>query len=146
MRYFNMDFFIGLIFVAFAMVMFTQTVQLPSRVAIFPKTCIYIIALMGILGIVKSFLKQTEHSIKVVFNKEVGVAAVALIIAYYLMTVLGFYSTAAMFIFFMFIYIDRQWSTISVLKGGLFSIIMTLGLYFLFSVLIGLMPPEGLLI
>jgi len=137
---------IGSIFLIFALVTYSQTVKLSYQVAIFPKTAIAVIALMGFLAIIKSFRKKGTASGKSIFSKEIAVAGVALLVTYGLMAVLGFYTAAALFIFFMFLYTERDWQPRTFLKSGIFSLVTTGVLYFLFSILMNLVTPEGWLI
>jgi len=137
---------IGSVFLIFALVCYSQTVKLSYQVAIFPKTAIAIIALMGILAIVTSIRKKGAASGKPIFSKEIAVTGFALFAAYGLMAVLGFYTTAAMFIFFMFLYTERDWRPRVFLTSGIFCVVTTGVLYFLFSILMNLVTPEGWLI
>ena len=137
---------IGSIFLIFALITYSQTVKLTYQVAIFPRTAIAIIALMGCLAIVKSFRKKGAATGKKVFSKEIAVTGVALVAAYGLMAYLGFYTTAALFIFFMFLYTERDWRPRTFIKSGIFSLATTGALYFLFSILMNLVTPEGLLV
>lgn len=137
---------IGSVFLIFALVTYSQTVKLSYQVAIFPKTAIAVIALMGILAIIKSFRKKGTASGKSIFSKEIAVTGVALLAAYGLMAVLGFYTTSVLFIFFMFLYTERDWQPRAFLKSGIFSLVTTGVLYFLFSILMNLVTPEGWLI
>lgn len=137
---------IGSIFLFFALITYSQTVKLPYQVAIFPKTAIAVIALMGLLAIVKSFRKKGASAGKKVFSKEIVVTGFALLVTYGLMAYLGFYTTAALFIFFMFLYTERDWQTRTFIKSGIFSLVTTGVLYFLFSIMMNLVTPEGWLI
>ena len=137
---------IGLVFLAFAGVMYSQTLKLTYQVAIFPRTAIAVIALMGVLAGIKSFRKKGIATGKTVFSKEIAVTGVALLATYGLMAYLGFYTTAALFIFFMFLYTERDWQPRTFIKSGIFSLVTTGVLYFLFSILMNLVTPEGWLI
>lgn len=137
---------IGSIFLVFALITYSQTVKLPYQVAIFPKTSIAVIALMGLLAMIKSFRKKGTPSGKKVFRKEIAVTGFALLVTYGLMAYLGFYTSAALFIFFMFLYTERDWQPRTFIKSGIFSLVTTGALYFLFSILMNLVTPEGWLI
>jgi len=146
MKRMNQNMVVGIIFILFSLIIYTQTLGLPPHVAIFPKTCVGIMALMGILAIVHSVFDKRKAAQKTVFRVEIAVASAALLTCYALMAYVGFYTAAALFIFFIFLYTERDWRPVSFVKGGVFSIATTAVLYFLFSILMNLMPPEGLFI
>jgi len=144
--FFNHNMAIGIILLFFSTVVYRQTNPLPYQVAIFPKVCLAIIGLMGIIAILQSILANHRGAEKSIFRKEVAIATLALFFCHVLMSYIGFYVTTSIFIFFMFLYTEKSWNVKFFLKGGIFSIIATVILYAMFSWLMHLMPPEGLFI
>ncbi|KJS82599.1 MAG: hypothetical protein JM58_14685 [Peptococcaceae bacterium BICA1-8] len=138
------DFFTGISFLVISLLIYIQTTTLPPEAALFPRISISIISLTGIVILVKS-LKSKVRKSSTIMSKNVIIAFIGLLVTYFLLKILGFYSTVFLFILFMFLHIKKERKLITVLKASIFSLFSTIILYLAFYKVMSLMTPTGLL-
>jgi hypothetical protein len=67
---FSRNFFVGLLFFLLAVVCSLETLKLPFKTAVSPITSISVIALMGIILMIKSFSEVPQKAAGSVFNLD----------------------------------------------------------------------------
>ncbi|NEU31705.1 tripartite tricarboxylate transporter TctB family protein [bacterium LRH843] len=144
----NEDFWIGLSCFVFSVVLFISVNALPKDVALFPKFILIVIGLVGASIIIKVFVSPRESNQEKsdkIFTFDLLVMFIALIVTYFLLDKLGFYLTVMLFSFFTFVFMEKSYNKKSFMKGGILSVLLVFGVYFLFHVLMSLRTPEGIL-
>ena len=146
----SQNFIEGVCFIAFAGLIFFQTIDDSSDASLFPRVMAAIIALMGAIIIYQAWIqfKQGSPSEKKETNqsfKSALIVIAALGLFWLLHQFVGFYATSFLLVMFFYFFFDKKKTAFAVIKGIMFSVFMTGLLYFIFHKALRLLTPTGIL-
>ena len=143
------DVYIGIIMLIFGLFFRTQTSVMPEQAAIYPNIILEVICVLS-AGVLISGIMKTKNAYQkgevpasFTWNQLKSPMAIAVIIFAYLllMSRIGFYvSTAAFVAVSMFFFGERSVKRICLVTAG-----VIVALYIIFSLLLGVILPDGLL-
>ncbi|WMJ76883.1 MULTISPECIES: tripartite tricarboxylate transporter TctB family protein [unclassified Sedimentibacter] len=138
----RIDFFSGLAIIAFSILLFSMTGNLPAQSSLFPKA---LSVLFGVLGLMLVFngrkINNSEEKNPSFGNKEMWIGLGLIITYIVLMNVTGFFTATALFIIaFMLVNKVR-----SVIKIGVTVVALNIFIYFIFVAQLNVPLPQGLL-
>ncbi len=145
----NSDFMVSLFFLVIGGVLLEQTLSITvEQSRIFPFVAIGIILISGIVLLIRSLSHQPDQNRAIVFKfskKELVVLAM-LIITYFAASLIGFFTSIYLFLVVSYLYIEGTWSRSALKTSLLFNSVLITILYVCFSVFLGMVTPNGLLI
>lgn len=143
----NLDLIIGISFILFTLILFLQTIGLPTDVVMFPQIILTFMVLTGCWLIFKSINKPVgnKKEYPIIFTRKTVIVSFSLLILYFLLNRLGFYFSLFLYVILLYLYIGRIWNLKTMIKGMIFSASLIMLLYFIFYVLMNLRTPKGIL-
>lgn len=142
----NNDLIVGIIFLIFGAALLQQTLLITvDRSRIFPFVAIGIILISGIALLINGFIKTVPNNTEVFkLAKKELITLVILLITYFAIRVLGFYTSIYLFLMVCYLYIEGTWSKSAVITAFIFNSILIVILYVSFTMLLGMTMPTGL--
>ncbi|WP_355660904.1 tripartite tricarboxylate transporter TctB family protein [Halomonas salifodinae] len=155
---------LGAVLILFSLVFSFQAAELPSRSAMFPQFVLWGLGITGALMILQALLQrwraqpagegavQADREARARFIDtllfQILVPGGMLLAAFGLLTVVGFYPASAFLVFVVYCYHDYRVDPASltrraVIKAGGFALVITLLMYLIFTLLLGLPAPSG---
>ncbi|MGJ7456329.1 tripartite tricarboxylate transporter TctB family protein [Halomonas sp. MA07-2] len=155
---------LGAVLIAFSLVFSLQVTDLPSRSAMFPQFVLWGLGITGALMIVEALVKrlrtqpagegaaEAEQEARRRFIDtllfQILVPGGLMLAAFGLLTVVGFYPASAFLVFVIYCYHDYRVDPSSLtrrvfVKAGVFALVITLLMYLIFTLLLGLPAPSG---
>jgi len=145
----NNDFMVALLFLVIGAALLQQALLITvEQSRIFPYAAIGIILISGIALLFRSFSHKPEQDSTNVFKfskKELVILAL-MIITYFATSLIGFFISIYLFLIVSYLYIEGTWSRSAFKTSLLFNTVLIIILYVCFSVFLGMVTPNGLLI
>lgn len=155
---------LGVIVLPSAIFFYLQTTDLPERSALFPQYILLGLAIVGVLLIFQALLEgrkkaakeelETRREARVQFNDimifQVMVPGGLLLVAYGLLLSVGFYPASAFLVFTIYSYHAFRIDAANLnralwVRAVIFAFVITLFMYLIFTLLLGLPAPSGAL-
>jgi hypothetical protein len=142
----NNDLMVGLVFLVFGVILLQQTllIDVPES-RLFPYITIGIILISGIALVIRGIIQKQSGNTGVfkLAKKELIILAM-LLITYFAINILGFYTSIYLFLIVSYLYIEGTWSKPAVTTSLIFNTILIMILYLSFTVFLGMTTPTGL--
>ncbi|WP_169819209.1 tripartite tricarboxylate transporter TctB family protein [Anaerobacillus arseniciselenatis] len=144
-----------MVLILFSILAYTQTGDMPSQSAMFPRIVLYGIGITGLLMIVDTLIKvkrgKATNDSSLTLNSfifQILIPGAFLLITYQLLTIFGFYISAFFLIMVVFFYQTYRANNIKItgkhfLKGLIVAVLITAIMYIIFTLLLGLPVPSG---
>ena len=142
------DFIVGLFFIIFDILILLEIVLNISnhQSKIFPAIAVVIIGLSGLALIVSAVFKRSKEKQNSLIYKRIELLLIGLLLVYYFaMQMIGFYTTTLLFLVFTFLIVERSWSKRAFKTAVIYSLIITVTIYVSFSIFLRMMMPAGIL-
>lgn len=138
----------GFVVIFFALFIYLNSLGLSGGTGIYPRAIAVVIGICGILLIVRGMRKIEQPE----YFKGIGwgvfiLAVVFWIVSLFLIDIIGFFVTCAIFIVALSLLIETGKITVSrILKAALFAIITVSLFWFIFVYVLGIVMPEALFV
>jgi hypothetical protein len=142
----NNDGMVGLVFLIFGAVLLQQTllIDIPQS-RLFSYCAIGIMLISGIALVISGIIKKSPGNAGAFkMAKKELIILVMLLIAYFSINILGFYTSVYLFLIVSYLYIEGTWSKPAVATALIFNTLLIIILYLSFTVFLGMMTPAGL--
>ncbi|MBD3897537.1 tripartite tricarboxylate transporter TctB family protein [Halomonas sp. ML-15] len=160
------NFILGIFLIIASALLYTQVVDLPVRSAMFPKMVLWGAGITGLLMLIDAAIKAkrlaTADDLDIAEVKserikmrdtlvfQIMVPGGIMLLTFMLLTVVGFYLASAFLVFVIYCYHDYRIDPARLkrkvyLKGCVFAFLVTLFMYLVFTLLLGLPAPSGVL-
>lgn len=153
---------LGVVTLLSALLLLLQTTDLPERSALFPQLVLWGIAATGILMIFQAFLERRKAAIEgtretqrkeraqlsSILFFQVFIPGSLMLVGYLILLAVGFYPASAFLVFTIYGYhsyrIDSaQLNPQTFIRAVVFALVITVFMYLVFTLLLGLPAPSG---
>lgn len=141
----NNDGMVGLVFLIFGAVLLQQTllIDIPQS-RLFSYCAIVMILISGIALVISGIAKKGPGNAGAgKLAKRELIILMMLLIAYFAINILGFYTSVYLFLIVSYLYIEGTWSKSAVITAFIFNTMLIGILYLSFTVFLGMMTPTG---
>ncbi|EWG99291.1 tripartite tricarboxylate transporter TctB family protein [Halomonas sp. BC04] len=158
------NFILGIILIIASVLLYTQVGDLPRRSAMFPKMVLWGIGITGLLMLIDAAIKakklavagdeaiaqagEERSKMRDTLLFQILVPGTVMLLTFLILMVVGFYVASAFLVFVIYCYHDYRVDPASLkrkvyVKGGIFAVLVTLFMYLVFTLLLGLPAPSG---
>lgn len=143
----NKDFWISLLMIGFGTLLFSQIRSAEQIHTVFPKIVSGSMVGMGLLMLLSSLRAKAPDSVKGLKFAPIEIVFIAILIAIVnLIEVIGFYTSALIFVVTLLLLLFRNRSVKVVAKSVMFSVILLIVVYSVFTLALKINLPKGLFI
>lgn len=158
------NFILGTVLIVSSVLLYTQVTGLPSRSAMFPKMVLWGIGTTGVLMVITAAIQRKKlaaaeagaieeleaerRQMRETLIYQVLIPGIVMLVTLLLLTLVGFYPASAFLVFTVYCYHDYRVDRASLkrqiyLKGAGFALLVTLFMYLIFTLALGLPAPSG---
>jgi len=145
----NSDFIVSIIFLLLGFILLQQTIVIKEEQSrLFPWIGVIIFFISGVSLMAGAIKKKgrDDNNKELKFGKKELIVFSMLIVNYFTLKMLGFYTSIFLLLVFVYLCIEDSWSKGAIKSSIIFSLVFTVILYLVFAIFLKIVIPAGLLI